>query len=243
MSLKSKAILIAILTIIIGAISSIMCSSEVQGYYATANGLTWYYNVVNEEAVNVYVYSGTVGTTLTIPDSLGGYPVTEIEGSNTEGDWEFTYGRNIVRKTYDTTVEKIVIPSTVRTIGRNSFAYFYHLEEVEVQGNGTLKAVGSYAFYNCSGMTKFDAPNCSLSIGPNAFNNCRKLEEFNYKEFTSLGGFAFYVLFNGNLEIEIRLSENITQIGGYAFAYQAFGKYMWESGGKQITKIVLEAGR
>lgn len=26
---------------------------------------------------------------------------------------------------------------------------------------------------------------------------------------------------------------------GYAFGYQAFGKYMWESGGKQITKIVL----
>ncbi len=26
---------------------------------------------------------------------------------------------------------------------------------------------------------------------------------------------------------------------GYAFAYQAFGKYMWESGGKEITDLVL----
>lgn len=78
-----KKKVIAIISILILACVTILTfTTKSEGFTQYQNGLTWYYEVVDGEAVNVYVYSGTPSTTVTIPTKLGGYPVTSIIGEN-----------------------------------------------------------------------------------------------------------------------------------------------------------------
>ena len=49
-----------------------------KGNTAVVDGITWYYDEKDGEAINVYVYSGTIPSVVTIPETLNGLPVTSI---------------------------------------------------------------------------------------------------------------------------------------------------------------------
>ena len=49
-------------------------------------------------------------------------------------------------------VKKIVIPGSVKTIGRNAFSNNKVLEEIEIQDG--VKTIGNSAFYGCSNLGK-----------------------------------------------------------------------------------------
>ena len=44
----------------------------------SANDFEWTYTVENEKAVDVYISSGIISSSITVPDTLGGYPVARL---------------------------------------------------------------------------------------------------------------------------------------------------------------------
>lgn len=89
----------------------------------------------------------------------------------------------------------------------------------------TVTQIGKYAFYNCTGLTTLTLPEGLLSIGDDAFDNCRNL----YKDeastivartltipstVTSIGAGAFYYVY---YIYKVEIPSSVTTIGQNAF--------------------------
>lgn len=72
------------------------------------------------------------------------------------------------------TIEKVIIPSSIQSIGNFAFQYCSNLKEVEF--NEGLTFIGDSSFWGC-GMTKIEIPNSVQTIYPYAFFWCHNLEE------------------------------------------------------------------
>ena len=140
---------------------------------------TWYYEVVDGEAVNVYVYSGTPSTTVTIPTKLGGYPVTSIIGEKFGYTQYNIFGKNNSSYNYSGKVEKIIIPDTVNTIGNYAFLNCYSLKDAKFPQE--LEIIGTAAFQNCA-IESVSIPDNVTKVGERAFYNCSKLKTINISD-------------------------------------------------------------
>ncbi len=237
MKRKKFISLISVLLICLMAFMAISINYKVKGYTEQVDGITWYYTISGNNAVNVYVASGTPSGTLTIPETLGGYTVTSIRGVATSAS---ASGKNILgATTNNTTITKVVIPNTVTSIGNNTFSKFNALTEIDIPDSVTN--IEQYAFYNCQGLKKINfGSNSNLQIINNyAFNNCYKLEKLNMPNtVTTIGSYSFgncsglkEITLSNKLEIigaqafynasqisnELIIPDTVTQIGDYAF--------------------------
>jgi hypothetical protein len=104
-------------------------------------------------------YDNAYYSPITIPNTLGGVPVTAI-GEGVFASWyaeRITLPSQLVsigNKAFSgTVIQNIVIPDTVRSIGKLAFQNCYNLEEVTF-GNG-LETIGDYAFDGSRLMTLF----------------------------------------------------------------------------------------
>ena len=113
--------MILILSIVPTGLFSITASAETSGYYT--------YTVSNGEAT-ITDCDTSISGDVTIPDKLGGYPVTSI------GNSAFSGCSNITG---------ITIPSGVTSVGKNSF---YQSSITTVYLPNSIKNIGSYAFCN-----------------------------------------------------------------------------------------------
>ena len=122
-------------------------------------------------------------STVNIPATLGGYPVTKI------GNYAFEFG----------SFTKVSIPDSVVSIGEGAFFACENLTGVSL-GSGLL-SIGEGAFYGCS-FTKVTIPNNVISIGESAFASCNSLTgvslgsgvtSIGYQSFTSDNLAAFTV--------------------------------------------------
>ncbi len=89
------------------------------------------------------------GTALTIPSSIGGFPVTAIDGTAFEGDG----------------LTSVTIPNSVTSIGPDAFALNL-LSSVTIPDSVT--SIGSFAF-NADGLTSVTIPDSVTSIGFSSF--------------------------------------------------------------------------
>jgi uncharacterized repeat protein (TIGR02543 family) len=162
-------------------------------------------------SITIKDYSGGLST-LVIPDTIAGLPVTAI------ADYAFA----------DCDLNKITIPASVTNIGDKAFYGCENLAVITVaSGNpsyttvsnvlfnanqtkllryapvksgtsytipSTVTSIGSYAFYACEGLTSITLPTGMQSIGENAFENCTGLLSLTFpNNVTTLGS----SLFNG----------------------------------------------
>lgn len=110
----------------------------------------------------------------------------------------------------------VVIPEGVESIPDNYFKdanHSYALEKVVLPS--TIKSIGSSAFYGCSKLTEINLPTGIVTINPSAFNGCSSLTTIVFPEgLTTIGNNAF--AYCSKLK-QIQWSSTILTIGNNAF--------------------------
>ncbi|MDD7292821.1 MAG: leucine-rich repeat domain-containing protein, partial [Clostridiaceae bacterium] len=94
------------------------------------------YTVENGEATIMYCNTSIISGDVVIPDTLGGYPVTNI------GDYAF---RDC------TSLTSVTIPDSVTSIGRDAFYRCTGLTSITIPDSVT--SIGKDAFLGCTGLT------------------------------------------------------------------------------------------
>ena len=160
---KNKIILSIIILILMATIIACFFTTS-SGYTEYQNGQRWYYEIVDGEAVNVRIVNFDAETTeITVPETLGGYPVTSVSGfdgqmpfSNSDGlVWYYSNvsafynmfnvtGKDFYGHPIDIKVRKVTLPNTIKTIGRNAFWNCRYLEEINIPSS--LENIERYAF-------------------------------------------------------------------------------------------------
>ena len=181
----------------------------------TVDGITWNYTVSDGKAeVGIgglhpmkAVSTSTTGA-ITIPSTLGGYPVTSI------GDRAFEYCSGLT---------SVTIPSGVTGIGDYAFLGCSGLWSFSVaEGNLSYKSVSGLLLTKDGKMLvkgvngDVTIPASVTSIGENAFDYCRDLTSVTIPDgVTSIG----YCAFRGCSGLtSVTIPPSVTSIGDYAFS-------------------------
>ena len=142
------------------------------------DAIEWYtegdytYSITNGEA-SIVVYNGAGGD-VSIPTTLGGYPVTGISG----------FGGC-------TSLTSITIPDSVTSIGNFAFEKCTSLTSVAIPDSVT--DIGQWAFWGCTSLTLVTIGDGVTSIGGAAFKECTGLTSVTIgNRVTDIGGSAFY---------------------------------------------------
>ena len=147
---KTIALLLSVLTVI-GIVSAGFSPMHIHAH-AESEVLRWNdfeYTVKNGEACIVKYYDREYRSEYqTIPDTLGGYPVTSI------GREAFAESNHVVSFT---------IPESIKSIGDMAFRHCELLRRVEIKGN--LDSIGYGAFMVCKKLTTIILPEIVRSIG------------------------------------------------------------------------------
>ena len=181
-----KKFLFLKLLVLVTCLSSAL-SATAYDFSATYNGKTIYYNIVDQEFVEVTSrednsssasYSGAV----TIPSSVtwGGqtWPVIGIGDEafdNTAGNGNLT---------------SISLPSSIEYIGK--WAFYKQSSLTSVTLPSYLNRIDYGAFNNCSALTSITIPNYVTTIGDYAFYNCPITTLYLGFRVQSIGSYAFY---------------------------------------------------
>ncbi|MCQ2440509.1 MAG: leucine-rich repeat protein [Clostridia bacterium] len=199
---KSLALLISIMLILsIIPFGTFTVSAEQDGDYT--------YSVENGNAT-ITGYNGNGGD-ITIPSTLGGYPVTNIKSSAFYGCSNLT---------------SLTIPNGITSIGSYMFYWCYNLKSVTIPSSVT--SIGISAFEGCANLTSINLPNSVVSIGDWVFEDCNSLSSINVDTdndyYSSLDG----VLFDKDKTNLIRcpaaksgdyiIPNGVINIGNYAFS-------------------------
>lgn len=136
---------------------------------------------------------------LTVPDTLGAYPVTHI------GDYAFSSCDGLT---------DVIIPDSVVSIGESAFEWCESLLSVTVPDSVTY--IGEYAFNGCGSLTSINIPDSVTSLSGGVFFGCKSLKNITIPQsVTSIGDSAF---FNCGSLSAITIPDSVTTIGGDAFA-------------------------
>lgn len=172
-------------------------------YAETIGGITWSYCIEDGKAV---IYKGDevpaipVETTgnVTVPSSLGGYPVVAI------GDYAF-YGCEDVKN--------VIIPDGVTSIGEYAFCGCDAMVSVTIPP--TVASIGDRAFYDCTSLTDADIPDSVTSLGYGVFEECKGLKHVTIGRGVSEIPDQMFV--NCESLTSVIVPEGVKSIGNWAF--------------------------
>ena len=202
-----KLLAITLIALIISTLSfgalPVSAESFTDGYYT--------YTVSDDKATITDVDTSISGN-ITIPSTLGGYPVTSI------GDSAF----------YDCTgLTNVTIGDSVTSISDYAFGDCISLTSVTIPNSVT--SIGSYAFWSCTGLTSVTIGDSVTSIGESAFNSCEGLTKVNITDLKAWFSIDFgrgianplyyakNLYLNGTQITNLAIPDGVTSIGKYAF--------------------------
>ena len=146
---------------------------------------------------NITGYTGAGGV-ITIPSTLGGYPVVAI------GDSAFIS---------ITSLTSVTIPNGVNYIGELAFASCPSLTSVTIPNGVT--GIGIAAFASCPSLTSVTIPNGVTTIGDGLFDSCTSMASVTIPDsVTSIGRWAFQSCTSLTSAV---IPNSVTTIGKMAF--------------------------
>lgn len=203
-----RILLVAFIMTAIVTLFTLTTAAETEGYYT--------YSVSNGE-VTITDVDTSISGDVSIPSTLGGYPVTSI------GDNAFIDHIGLT---------SVTIPDSVKSIGRNSFYNCNNLTSITI-GN-SVTSIGDYAFWDCLRLAEV-INKSSLDIVKGSSNNghiARKSIEVHdgNSKIVNKGGYLFYtyadinyLLGYLNSDTKLMLPENYNgqnyEINQHAFQY------------------------
>ena len=95
-----------------------------------------------------------------MPDTYNGKPVEEI------ADNAFYYRLNNIRYTLQTNISEVVLPETIRKVGKEAFYYLTDIKKVNMPSS--LTEIGEDAFWS-TGISEVILPDGLKTVGRNAF--------------------------------------------------------------------------
>ena len=147
------------------------CSEGVTGKTKTLlsgkeiiDGVEWTYSIKDGKAQVDYASSSNVTGAISIPSTLGGYPVTSIRGRRYVQPGVFEECCKLTA---------VTIPLSVTSIGDRAFERCTNLTSVTIQSSAT--SIGSFAFFGCNSLESIVIPSGVTSIGWRAFDFCSGL--------------------------------------------------------------------
>lgn len=133
---------------------------------------------------------------LVVPDTYNGKPVVEI------ADNAFYYRFNNIRYTLQTNISEVVLPETIRKVGKEAFYYLTDIKKVNMPSS--LIEIGEDAFWS-TGISEVILPDGLKTVGKKAFQYCNDLTKLVIPQSVeSISGNAFYCSsYSGNKILEI----------------------------------------
>ena len=174
---------------------------------------------------------------------------TSIKDIDMESDALLSKITKIGDKAFNSsTIESIIFPETLKTIGKSAFATCIHLNKIEFNNN--LTEIGEEAFGSCNTLSTVKIPNSVKTIGKSAFANTDNLSSVTLPEgLTAIEDGVFSVSNLASINIpksvisignesfsscnnlkEIIIPEKVSSIGENAFG-----------GCKKLTKVTVKA--
>ena len=180
-----------------------------------------YEYTVSDGKATITGYTGSGGN-ITIPPTLGGYPVTSI------GDFAFVYCLQLTSVSIPSgvtsigshafymcqLVENIAIPDTVKSIGSGAFSDCSKLKSIAIP-SGVTK-INDYTFYECTSMTDVSIPPSVTSIDEAAFNICTSLNRVTIPY--GVSKISDYSFAGCESLANVTIPSGVTSIGDSAFA-------------------------
>lgn len=124
-------------------------------------------------------------------------------------------------------IEEVVIPATITSIGDRAFYSCFDLMSVIFAPGSALTHIGSGAFENCVGLESVSLPSTVTQIDSDAFKATPFVEN-SAEDYVVLGDGILYK-YNGDSQIVI-LPKNIKKINEYAFYGATLRSFMFETG-------------
>lgn len=140
--------------------------SNESGYRLTQSSSTQQYNKIDRcQIIDQKV--------IEVPESINGTEIQQI------GSWCFSGNK---------TVEKIILPESVKQIDYYAFVNCPNLKEVIAPG---VETCGMYAFYDCTNLVNVEMSNLTVA-NTGMFKNCTSLETAKLGILTEIDNHAFY---------------------------------------------------
>ena len=165
-------------------------SSMFADRWTDENGVEWEFWTNGNEAT--ITLARNFGTEVSVPEKIIGVAAYPDENGNPftqeftvtsigDGSGVFSEGKE--------NLTKVILPSTIKTIGNWAFNECSALKSVDLSA---CTKIGDYAFNSCSSLTSAgDLSNC-ISIGGSAFYSCSKLTSIDLSACTKIGDYAFH---------------------------------------------------
>ena len=116
---------------------------------------------------------------------------------------------------YCYSLASVTIPNGVTSIGKNAVSACFSLSSVTIPNSVT--SIGNNVFYFCSSLASVTIPNGVTSIGSYAFSSCYSLASVTIpNSVTSIGSYAFYYCYS---LAPVTIPDSVTSIGADAFYY------------------------
>lgn len=151
----------------------------------------------NGSAITITGYTGSA-TTVTVPGSIAGLPVTAI------GKWVFQQNESITGVILPASVvhirehafngcrqmKNISVPASLKTIERNAFQDCTSLEAITLPSS--ITRLENQIFHGCSSLENVILPESITYIGASAFAGCAKLSSISFPAgLREIGDYAF----------------------------------------------------
>lgn len=159
------------------------------GYFVAEDGNTYKYSIDGGAAI-IEGVSLTGSTDLVIPSKINGYDVIEVSDAAFKAMGDSVLAEDPIHPYTDIT--SVILPSTVKTIGKNAFYACTSIKSIDVPESVT--AIQSGAFCFCTSLESIKLPSkLTGSLGDIMFWGCYNLESVNIPEgITSIGRWVFY---------------------------------------------------